>query len=51
MQALDHAGVPHNILQYEADHTFMRDDGHRYDPAATDSAWAEVTAFFGHVFG
>jgi len=50
IQALEDAGVPHSILQYEADHTFMRDDGHRYDPAAADSAWAEVTAFFGRVF-
>jgi carboxymethylenebutenolidase len=50
IQALEDAGVPHKIIQYEADHTFMRDDGHRYDPAAADEAWAEITAFFGRVF-
>lgn len=50
IQALENADVPHKILQYEADHTFMRDDGHRYDPAATDAAWAEIAAFFKRVF-
>lgn len=51
VQALEEAGVSHKILFYEADHTFMRDDGYRYDPAATDAAWAEITAFFKRVFG
>lgn len=51
VQALESAGVSHKILIYEADHTFMRDDGHRYDPAAADSAWAEITAFLGRAFG
>ena len=51
IEALDDAGVPHKILQYEADQTFRCDDGHRYDPDATDWAWAEITAFFGRAFG
>ena len=51
IQALENVGVSHKILLHEADHTFMRDDGYRYDPVATDSAWAEIVAFFGRVFG
>lgn len=44
-QALAATRVSHKILLYDADHTFMRDDGHRYDPVATDAAWSEVTQF------
>ena len=44
-QALVDAGTTHRTLLYEAEHTFMRDDGYRYDPAASDAAWAEITAF------
>ncbi len=51
VQALKDAGVSHKVLTYEADHTFMRDDGYRYDPAAADSAWAEITAFLRSAFG
>lgn len=50
-QSLEQAGVAHQILTYDADHTFMRDDGHRYDPATTDSAWAEIITFLKRVFG
>lgn len=50
LQALDTAGVAHRSLIYEANHTFMRDDGYRYDPVATDAAWLEITAFFRHAF-
>ena len=50
-QALEAAGTAHKILTYEADHTFMRDDGYRYDPAATDTAWAEVMAFLNQEWG
>jgi carboxymethylenebutenolidase len=28
----------------------MRDDGYRYDSAATTSAWSEIVAFFERVF-
>lgn len=46
LEALDRAGTPHKSLLYEANHTFMRDDGYRYDPVATDTAWTEIIAFF-----
>lgn len=49
-KSLQQAGVTHQILIYDADHTFMRDDGHRYDPMATDSAWIEITAFLKRIF-
>ncbi len=49
-QALENANVPHRILSYEAEHTFMRDDGYRYDPAASTSAWSEIIAFFNRTF-
>ncbi|GAB4384488.1 MAG: dienelactone hydrolase family protein [Elainellaceae cyanobacterium] len=45
LAALEQAGVRHKSLLYEADHTFMRDDGYRYDPVATDAAWEEIIAF------
>ena len=51
VQSLEQAGVPHQTLLYEADHIFMRDDGHRYDPAAADAAWTEITSFFRRIFG
>lgn len=51
LHALDTAGVRYQSLVYEADHTFMRDDGHRYDPVATDAAWKESTTFLSQVFG
>ena len=51
LQALDQAGVRHKTLLYKANHTFMRDDGYRYDPEATDRAWGEIIAFLGRVFG
>jgi carboxymethylenebutenolidase len=31
---------------YDAEHAFMRDEGARYDPEATDDAWREAIAFF-----
>lgn len=50
VQHLEQAGMAHQVLVYPADHTFMRDDGDRFDPVATDLAWAEITAFWGRVF-
>lgn len=45
-QHLVAAGVQNQTIVYDgADHTFMRDDGPRYDPATTDSAWGEIIAF------
>ncbi|MGA7935305.1 MAG: dienelactone hydrolase family protein [Kovacikia sp.] len=50
IQALETASTAHRILIYEADHTFMRDDGYRYDPLATDAAWTEIVAFLNQAF-
>ena len=44
-QALKEAEVTNKTVTYEANHTFMRDDGYRYDPVATDAAWVEITTF------
>lgn len=49
--ALSKTTINHTTRLYEAEHTFMRDDGYRYDPVAADAAWAEVTAFFEQSFG
>ncbi len=50
IKALEKANVPHQICLYEAEHTFMRDDGYRYDSAASTSAWSEIIAFFERMF-
>ncbi|MBD2255373.1 dienelactone hydrolase family protein [Nostoc parmelioides] len=49
IKAIEDAKVPHKVVLYEAEHTFMRDDGYRYDSAATTSAWAEIIEFLGRV--
>ncbi len=46
LQTLDRAGSQYKSLVYEANHTFMRDDGYRFDPVATDQAWTEIITFF-----
>ncbi|MBD2137214.1 dienelactone hydrolase family protein [Anabaena sp. FACHB-1237] len=45
IHALENAKVPHQFFCYEAEHTFMRDDGYRYDAVAATSAWEQITAF------
>ena len=50
-QALEAAGVRHNIQLLPAEHAFMRDEGPRYDPEATDAAFALMIAQFRRVFG
>ena len=50
LQALDDAEIEHKSLTYQANHTFMRDDGYRYDPVATDAAWIEIIKFFSRIF-
>ncbi|HKA18550.1 MAG TPA: dienelactone hydrolase family protein [Blastocatellia bacterium] len=40
------AGTRFSISLYEAEHAFMRDEGPRYDPEATDQAWDEMIRFF-----
>ena len=43
--ALDASGTKHHSLLFEADHTFMRDDGPRWDPQAADQAWSTAMQF------
>lgn len=51
IETMEQANLEHKVVLYEnADHTFMRDDGHRFDPVATDAAWSEITAFLQQVF-
>ena len=47
---LRQAKVRHRTLLYKAQHAFMRDEGERYDPEATDHAFAEMVALFRKVF-
>jgi carboxymethylenebutenolidase len=49
--ALSHSGVDYSVSLYPAEHAFMRDEGPRYDSEVTDTAWAEMIAFFRAVFG
>ena len=49
-QALEKAKVRHTIREYEANHTFMRDDGYRFDPVATDHAMQEIISFLQSTF-
>jgi len=50
MRRLHEIGLVYHVRTYDANHTFMRDDGDRYDPVATDMAWSEIVAFFERVF-
>jgi carboxymethylenebutenolidase len=45
-QALKAAGVDYQINLYPAEHTFMRDEGARHDPEATDQAFAAMIGIF-----
>jgi carboxymethylenebutenolidase len=49
-KSLKSAGVNYRISLYPAEHAFMRDEGPRYDPEATDSAFAEMIGLFRKVF-
>jgi carboxymethylenebutenolidase len=49
--ALEAAGTRFRFSEYPAEHAFMRDEGPRYDPEATDLAFAEMVAHFRGVFG
>jgi carboxymethylenebutenolidase len=44
--ALREAGVSFRVKLYAAEHAFMRDEGPRYDPEATDAAFAEMVELF-----
>ena len=45
IQSLEQHKIPHQAVFYEANHTFMRDDGYRYDSVATNLAWGEINQF------
>ncbi len=48
--ALKKAGVNFSITLYEAEHAFMRDEGARFDPEATDQAFGEAINFLRRIF-
>ncbi|WP_375477854.1 dienelactone hydrolase family protein [uncultured Nostoc sp.] len=50
IKAIENANIPHQVFLYEAEHTFMRDDGYRYDSSATTAAWSEIVTFLGRIF-
>ena len=43
------AGAKFTMGLYPSEHAFMRDEGPRYDPEATDLAWSEMIEFFRRV--
>jgi len=49
-RALKKSGVRYNTLLYPAEHAFTRDEGARFDPEATDLAFAEMIRLFRTVF-
>jgi carboxymethylenebutenolidase len=49
-QALREARVNFSFKLYAAEHAFMRDEGARYDPEATDEAFGEMIALFRRAF-
>lgn len=49
-EALKVSGVDFKFSLYRAEHAFMRDEGPRYDAAATDQAFGEMVTFFRGVF-
>jgi carboxymethylenebutenolidase len=46
-RGLEDAGVNFRWSLYDAEHAFGRDIGPRYDPAATDAAFAETVTVLG----
>lgn len=49
-EALQAAGTNFSQRLYNAEHAFMRDEGPRYDPQATDEAFGEMIRFYRRVF-
>jgi carboxymethylenebutenolidase len=45
-QALEQAGTSFHVRLYDAEHTFMRDEGARHDPRATDRAFRDMLETF-----
>jgi len=48
--ALKKAGTRYHTKLFSADHAFMRDEGARFDPEATDQAFAAMISLFRGVF-
>ena len=48
--ALRESGVKFSERLYPAEHAFMRDEGPRYDPEATDRAFGDMVGFYRRVF-
>src|SRR6266436_4768282 len=48
--ALRSSGARYKTLLYPAEHAFTRDEGPRFDPEATDLAFAEMVRLFRSVF-
>ena len=44
------AGIDYSVKLYPCEHAFMRDEGPRYDPEATDQAFGYMIALFWNVF-
>jgi len=49
-KALSRSNVRYHTVLYPAEHAFMRDEGPRFDPEATDQAFAEMIGLFRTVF-
>jgi carboxymethylenebutenolidase len=45
-RALADAGTAFQVRLYDAEHTFMRDEGARWEPQAADRAFADMVALF-----
>ena len=45
LAAFQASGINHSSRLFEADHTFMRDDGPRWDPQAANEAWLAAMRF------
>jgi carboxymethylenebutenolidase len=48
--ALQDSGARYKTLLYPAEHAFTRDEGPRFDPEATDLAFAEMVRLLRRVF-
>jgi carboxymethylenebutenolidase len=49
-ETLTSRGVNFSDRLYQAEHAFMRDEGPRYDPEATDHAFGEMVGFYRRIF-
>lgn len=49
-RALQKSHVRYSKMLYAAEHAFTRDEGPRFDPEATDLAFAEMVRLFRRVF-